>query len=280
MEGYSRPPVPRGRLANWPVKSLLEHGLSVGHGGPPLAKWSVGCSPVDLAGRLADAQAVTELLEGHGVAHVGGVQVLRLSDEPEAVVASHAGLPKDAFEWLGIAGVDDEHLVLVELELDRFFGGHHGDAGAAVIEQQVVEVVEMTQEDGQVDVLSEQVAVAGAAAGVAGLQDDIHDRPKRIEQVEEEVEESLARDGGGQHRDVDAGPHIVVAFEAVALAWDDLELGRRPDCLRQAEVAVAVDPDMLGQDFGSHVYTCGSDMGKRGDGRQAGNPGERLPAEI
>ena len=62
-----------------------------------------------------------------------------------------------------------ESSVLVELDLHRPAGAQHRDAGAAVVEQQVLELAEVARQDRPVDVFAVQVAVGAAGLLVAGL---------------------------------------------------------------------------------------------------------------
>ena len=71
--------------------------------------------PIDPLRRLADAQAVAELLEFVPVAGIRRMQVLALGDQSHVVVAQDAGLVQDPLERPQAVGVDDQQFVLVEL---------------------------------------------------------------------------------------------------------------------------------------------------------------------
>src|SRR5262245_25717623 len=113
--------------------------------GPPAQRASASgwrrASAVERLGEGADAQAAAELFEGVLVLRPGAVQVLSFGDQLHGVVARDAGLAQDALEGAQVAGVDDQQLVLVELDLHGPVVGNDRYAGAAVVEQQVLEVV-------------------------------------------------------------------------------------------------------------------------------------------
>ena len=125
-------------------------------------------------------------------------------------IAVHAVLEQDALERLQVVRVDDQQFVFVELHFHRPRRGDDGRAGAAVVEQQVLEIQEGALQHRQVDVFAEQVAVRGAFAGVAGLQHQIDDLAERVEQVQEHVEEFFLRDGRRQHGHRQAGAGVAV----------------------------------------------------------------------
>ena len=95
--------------------------------------------------------------------------------------------------------------------------------------------------------LAEEVAVAGAFAGVAGLQHQIDHLAERNEQVEEEVEEFLLRDGRGQHGHRQGRAGVAEDVQAEALPRRDRHVRGRADGVGQHEVAVAIDAQMGGQ---------------------------------
>ena len=64
------------------------------------------------------------------------------------------------------AAVDDQQLVLVELHFLRDVRVEDRDAGAAVVDQQVLEVPEDALQDRHVDVFAVQVGVAVGLVGV------------------------------------------------------------------------------------------------------------------
>ena len=105
--------------------------------------------------------------------------------------------------------------MFVELHFQRNPRVEDRDAGAAVVEQQVFEVVQDAFQDRQVDVFAIQVFVA-AVAFVAGFEDHVDHRPERIQQIEEDVEHLLPADGGHQHRNLDAGVPVMIGVVAIA----------------------------------------------------------------
>ena len=106
----------------------------------------------------------------------------------------------------------------------------------------------------QVDVLAHQVAVGGPFAVVAGFEDDVDGLAERVEQGEEQVEELLAGDGGGEDRHREA---VAVAedADAEAFAGHDRQAGGGADGLGQEEVAVAVHLQVGRQFLGIHGRT-------------------------
>ena len=144
---------------------------------------------------LPDSQSAAHLAEGLDVAGRGRVQVFALRDQLEFVVAFDARIQQDARERRQVAGIDDEQLVLIKLHFHGPGLRHHGDAGAAIVEEQVFVLAEIAGQDGHINVMAIKVPMPGAGAFVARLQDDIDDRPERFEQIEEGIEEAFARDG-------------------------------------------------------------------------------------
>ena len=92
------------------------------------------------AAASAGAETLRQFLEASGKALVGGVEVLPLRDEPHPVVAPQAEVGKDAFEGAAGMGVNNQQLVLVELNLDRPLRMEDRDPGAAVVEEEILEV--------------------------------------------------------------------------------------------------------------------------------------------
>ena len=86
-----------------------------------------------------------------------------------------------------VFAVDDEQLVLVELHFLRQVRVEHGDAGAAVVDQQVFEVPEGALQDRHVDVFAVQVGVAVRFVAVAGFEDDVDHVAQRLDQLHERL---------------------------------------------------------------------------------------------
>ena len=105
-----------------------------------------------------------------------------------------------SLEVAQVLAVDDQQLVLVELHFLRHVRVQHGDARAAVVEQQVLVVAEHALEHRQVDVLAVQVDVAAVLRGCGWFPAPRRPRAQRVEQLQEHVEQLLVRGGGHQHR--------------------------------------------------------------------------------
>ena len=167
--------------------------------------------------------------------------------------------------------------MLVELHFHGPGRGQGGDAGAAVVQQQLFVLAAVALEYGQVDMLAEQVLMAGAVGVVAGFQHGIDDFAKGIEQTEENVEQALARDRGDEHGDLEAGLAIAIDLDAVAFRGHDLAIEGRPDGVGEPEVAVVVLVQVGGHFFGVHGKTLRPMRGARLAGSTAG---EAVPVEV
>src|SRR5712691_2360230 len=115
--------------------------------GPPgFAALTLGLGvglPVDAFDGFAHAEAVAKLFELLVEAWVAAVHVLALGDELEPVVAVDAQLLQEDLEGTDVGGVDDQELVLIELDLHGALVRQDGDAGAAVVGQQIFEFAAM-----------------------------------------------------------------------------------------------------------------------------------------
>jgi hypothetical protein len=198
-------------------------------------------------GEFSDAQAVAELLEDRLEARISAVEVFAFRDEPEVVIAADALAAEELLKGFQVARVDDQEFVLVELDFHRLLGTQHGDSGAAIIEEQILEVAQVALQDRQVNGFAVKVAMMSAIALMAGFQDDIDDFAERIEHLQEKVEEAFARDGSGQDRHAEARPGVAIGVDAKTLTGDHLPVDRGPDCLGQPEVAVTVHLKMGSQ---------------------------------
>ena len=158
----------------------------------------------DFADRSADAEPQGQVAELPGIVRPRVVQVGGFGDEPQVLTPGNAGRPENSAEWLQVAAVADQQLVLVELDFHRPAGSDDRDAGAAVIEQQVLELAEVTFEHRPINVRPPQIAVAVGLVAVAGFENDVHDFAERIEQLQEDIEQTFAADGRGQGRNAQA----------------------------------------------------------------------------
>ena len=95
--------------------------------------------------------------------------MFRFGDEPQ-VSSCRARDFQNRGELVEVLAVDDQQLVLVELHFQGNARVQHGDARAAVIQQQVFEVAQRAFQHGQVDVFAIQVVVAALLAVVAGFE--------------------------------------------------------------------------------------------------------------
>src|SRR5687768_12109214 len=139
--------------------------------------------------RLADAEAIAELLELLPMRLVRAVEMLPFGEKLHLIGAKDAMVLQHRFERSQVWRVNHQKLVLVKLDLDRAFGRHHGDTGAAVVEEQVLVIATMALQDGQVHRFAEEVEVLAAGRIVARFHDDIDDLAEWVEQVEKDRSE-------------------------------------------------------------------------------------------
>lgn len=201
--------------------------------------------PIDSLDRFADAEAIAKLLELTAMARICAVEVFAFGDKPKFVVADDAVIAENLGEGADIGGVNDEELVLVELDFHRTVRGHDGEAGATVIQDEVFEVAAMAFEDRQVDRFAEEIDVTRAVGFVAGFEDNVHDIAKRVEEVEEGIEEFVARQRGGEDGNLEAGFFIAIGFDAEGFARGDGSFLPGADRVGELKVAVAVDLQMF-----------------------------------
>ena len=86
-----------------------------------------------------------------------------------------------------LLAVDDQELVLVELHFLRQARVEHGDAGAAVVHEQVFEVPQRALQDRHVDVFAVQIGVAVRFVAVAGFEDHVHHVAQLLDQRHERI---------------------------------------------------------------------------------------------
>ena len=115
-------------------------------------------------------------------------------DEPQVFVVVDARRLPGSGEFVEILPVDDQQFVLVELHFQGNARVENGDAGAAVVQQQVFELAQGAFEHGQVDVFAVQIVVSALLAVVAGFEHHVDLIAQRIEQLEEQIEQCLLRD--------------------------------------------------------------------------------------
>ena len=82
---------------------------------------------------------------------------------------------QDLFERLKVVGIDEQQLVLVELNFHRAVGVERGHAGAAVVQQERLVVVERALEDHRVHVLAIEIGVGARFGVVARFHDHVDD---------------------------------------------------------------------------------------------------------
>jgi hypothetical protein len=159
-------------------------------------------------------------------------------------VEADAVFGQNAFVGFEPLPVDDEHLVLVELHFLRQGRVEHGDAGTAVVGQQVFVLVQNAFEHRQVDLLAVQVRVPAGVLPVARLQHDIHRVAERVEQVDKQVEQNLAVGGGHQHGYPRPGLFVGVKVVTITLLRRDLQVVGGPHGVGQGEPVVRGDAEM------------------------------------
>ena len=144
--------------------------------------------PADSLRRLADAEAVAELLEGREVARIGTVKVFAFGNQLEFRVPRDSVAVENLRKWREIVGIDDEKLVLVELDFHWPLAGDDRYSGTAVVEEQFFKIAEVALEDWHVDLFAEQIPVPFSFTIVAGFQDDIGHFAQWLQEFEENVE--------------------------------------------------------------------------------------------
>ena len=82
--------------------------------------------------------------------------------------------------------------------------------------QQGLVVVEGALEDHRVHMLAIEVGVPAGLGVVARFHDHVDHLAQRVEQVHENLEEMLGRDGGGQHGHLVAALGVAVGVAAIA----------------------------------------------------------------
>ena len=164
--------------------------------------------------------------------------MLRLGNEPQAVVSLEPAFTQHALEGHAGRGVGHDELVLVELHLHREFGMHHRDAGAAVVQQEILVLPEDTLQHEPLDTVAD-VLDAVDALGVGGLEHHVHRVAEGCEEVEERLEEILARCGGDEGGKPAPALRIDPGVVSVARPRDDVELPARANRVGERELAVA-----------------------------------------
>ena len=89
---------------------------------------------------LLGAQSLHELLEPPAEAAAGGMHVVALGNHPQTVVPGKSLATQHPLKGRPVRAVSYQQLMLVELDLEGSLRMQHGDAGAAVVEEQVFEV--------------------------------------------------------------------------------------------------------------------------------------------
>ena len=112
--------------------------------------------------------------------------------------------------------------MLVELNLLRNLRIQHGQTGAAVVHQHILEVPEDAFEDRHVDMLAIQIGVAFVVPVVTGLQNHVDGEPKRVEQIHERLEDLIAVHRGHQHRHVVVVLLVAVVVVPISFTGHDL----------------------------------------------------------
>ena len=207
-------------------------------------------------GGFVDAEPEAELFKHFRMLRFGAMEMFALGDELEVRAVRNARLPEHALKRFQILGIDDEQLVFVKLYLHGSAGADDGNAGAAVMHEKFFKVAAIALEDGQVDLLAMQVLVASAVTLMARFHDDIDHFAERIEQIEKNIKEMFARNGGHQYRNLQLGFHIAVGADAKPLAGDNLQVERRPHGFGQPEIAVVIHLQVSRQLVWNHETPC------------------------
>src|ERR1700685_3114901 len=192
---------------------------------------------------VVDAQPITQLLELLEVLFARRMDVFGLRDELDLFVAVDRKAFEDRLEFRQVLAVDDQQLVLVELHLERNAGIEHGNAQAAVVEQQILVIVENALQHRQVDVLAVQVEMA-AVALVAGFQHQVHFVPQWVQELEEQIQHRFSAGGTHQNGNLDPRVRVLVNVVPVTGAGNHLQIVRGPDGVRQQEASVTRDVQM------------------------------------
>ena len=168
---------------------------------------------------------------------------------------------EDVFERRQVFAVDDQQLVLVELHFQRNARIEHRDARAAVVEHQVLVIVEVLLRTG-ISICSRYRSTWPRCGDCDSSPGPRRPRGQRLEQIHEHLEQRLVRGGAHQHRH--AGPVLFVAIHVVpiALRWERPAVVARANGIGQDEVAVA-DDAQVGFElfFGEALETAGAGRG-------------------
>ena len=119
------------------------------------------------------------------------MNVFRLGDEADFIVAFHFVIAQYIFERPQLLAVNDQQFVFVELYFLRHVGIQHGNSRAAVVHQQVLVIPEDAFQNGHVDMLAVEVGMALVAMLVARFEDDVDGETERIEQIHESLKHIL-----------------------------------------------------------------------------------------
>jgi hypothetical protein len=176
-------------------------------------------------------------------------------DEGKVVVTRNVALKKNPLEGFEVLGVDDEEFVFIELDFAGVLAGQGGDSGTAIVGQQVLEIAEMTHEDGQIDVFAEEVLMRMAVGVMAGFENDVNHRAQGLEKLQEDIEEVFGGDGGGEDGDLPMVGAIAKEADAVALAGGVGEVMGGADGLGEAKAQQRGQTKVKTQFFRSHIIT-------------------------
>ncbi len=160
-------------------------------------------------------------------------------EEAHLVAAGDSAVAEDPLVAREVRAVDDEQLMLVELDFLWHSRIEDRDAGAAIVDQEILVVPENALEDRHVDMFAVKVGVLAGTMAMARLEHHVDHGAEFLDQFEESVEHPLAGDRG--HQDGDFVLPFLVAVDIVTIPCrrDDLEVERRANRLGQGELAVA-----------------------------------------
>lgn len=224
-----------------------------GHPAPVAERIVLVALVAEDAVEVADPDAVAELPEPIGM-FVGAVmKVFGLGDQCQVLPAANAEITQSLTERLQCGSIHMEQFMLVELNFDRSTSTEHRNPGAAIIEEQVFELVEIALQHGPVDVVPPQVAVPIGFGPVARLQHDMDHFAERLQQREERIEQPFRRHGRGECRQSETVATVAEDLDSVAFPWSNRHTQRGTNGICQGEVPIPLDSQMIGKRVGVHA---------------------------
>ena len=134
----------------------------------------------DTAESVVDAESISKLLELVDIFFAGRMHVLSFRDESHVLDTLNTVASKHFFELSVVLTVDDDQFVFVQLNFHRTLWIKNRDAAAAVVQQQIFEVVQHALQHRHVDGFAIQVFVRHRTTVVACFQNNVGLFAKRI----------------------------------------------------------------------------------------------------